>query len=69
MIYGFFCRVAQLGSFTKAAEQLGVAKSRASAIVRTLEADVGSRLLQRNTRSVRLTPDGELFFSSAAENC
>ncbi|WP_460105516.1 LysR family transcriptional regulator [Pseudomonas sp. S3_H06] len=62
-----FCRVAQLGSFTKAAEQLGVAKSRASAVVRTLEADVGSRLLQRNTRSVRLTPDGELFFERCRE--
>jgi DNA-binding transcriptional LysR family regulator len=56
-----FCRVAELASFTKAAEQLSMAKGRVSTIVQSLEAEVGSRLLQRTTRSVRLTPDGEVF--------
>jgi len=56
-----FCRVAELASFTKAAEQLSMAKGRVSTIVQLLEAEVGARLLQRTTRSVRLTPDGEIF--------
>lgn len=56
-----FCRVAELASFTKSAEQLSMAKGRVSTIVQSLEAEVGARLLQRTTRSVRLTPDGEIF--------
>ncbi len=56
-----FCRVAELASFTKAAEQLSMAKGRVSTIVQSLEAEVDGRLLQRTTRSVRLTPDGEVF--------
>ena len=58
-----FCRVAELASFTKAAEHLNMAKGRVSTIVQLLESEVGSRLLQRTTRSVRLTPDGEVFLA------
>jgi DNA-binding transcriptional LysR family regulator len=54
-----FLRVAELASFTKAAEQLGLSKSRASLRVRALEEQLGSHLFQRTTRAVRLTPDGE----------
>ncbi len=56
-----FVRVAELASFTQAAAQLGMPKARASTSVSQLEARLGTRLLQRTTRSVRLTPDGELF--------
>ena len=62
-----FCRVAELASFTKAAEQLNMAKGRVSTVVQLLEAEVGSRLLQRTTRSVRLTPDGEIFLDRCKE--
>ncbi|MBP1204973.1 DNA-binding transcriptional LysR family regulator [Duganella sp. 1411] len=62
-----FCRVAELASFTKAAEQLNMAKGRVSTVVRALEAEVGGRLLQRTTRSVRLTPDGEVFLLRCKE--
>jgi DNA-binding transcriptional LysR family regulator len=62
-----FCRVAELASFTKAAEQLSMAKGRVSTVVRSLEAEVGGRLLQRTTRSVRLTPDGEIFLERCKE--
>ena len=58
-----FCRVAELASFTKAAEHLNMAKGRVSTIIQLLETEVGSRLLQRTTRSVRLTPDGEVFLA------
>jgi len=56
-----FLAVAGTGSFTRAGEQLSLAKSRVSLLVQGLESQLGSRLLQRTTRSVRLTPDGEQF--------
>ena len=62
-----FARVAELGSFTQAAEQLGLAKSRVSTVVRQLEARVGARLLQRTTRHVRLTTDGEQFLDRCGQ--
>src|SRR3954471_9473191 len=62
-----FATVAELASFTRAAEQLGLAKGRVSTAVQQLEAQVGARLLQRTTRSVRLTPDGERFLERCKE--
>ena len=62
-----FATVAQLASFSRAAEQLGLAKGRVSTSVQQLEAQVGTRLLQRTTRSVRLTPDGERFLDRCKE--
>lgn len=60
-----FLKVAELGSFTRAASQLGLAKSRASLVVQALEKDLGARLLQRTTRSVALTEEGEVFAARA----
>jgi DNA-binding transcriptional LysR family regulator len=62
-----FARVAELGSFTRAADQLGLAKGRVSTAVQQLESHVGARLLQRTTRRVRLTPDGEQFLERCKE--
>lgn len=62
-----FARVADLGSFSRAADQLGLAKGRVSAAVQHLEVQVGARLLHRTTRQVRLTPDGELFLERCKE--
>lgn len=56
-----FDRVAELQSFTQAAEQLNLTKSRVSTVVQQLEQHIGTRLLQRTTRQVRLTTDGERF--------
>jgi DNA-binding transcriptional LysR family regulator len=60
-----FVRVAELGNFTRAAQQIGVPKARVSQQVQRLEASVGARLLHRTTRAVRLTPDGDLFLARA----
>ncbi len=62
-----FVRVAELSSFTQAAEQLGLAKGRTSTAVQALEARLGTRLLQRTTRRVHLTPDGEQFLERCKE--
>lgn len=60
-----FVKVAELASFTQAAQHLGVSKSRVSLRVRALEAELGTHLLQRTTRAVRLAPDGERFLVRA----
>jgi DNA-binding transcriptional LysR family regulator len=60
-----FVKVAELGSFTRAADHLGLTKTRVSAAVVQLERDIGTRLLQRTTRSVRLSPDGEALLERA----
>jgi DNA-binding transcriptional LysR family regulator len=61
-----FQQVAQRGSFTRAAAQLGLDKSKVSRDVRALEASIKAVLLVRSTRSVRLTPEGEALFRRVA---
>ncbi|MFZ5547148.1 MAG: LysR substrate-binding domain-containing protein [Pseudomonadota bacterium] len=56
-----FQRVAELGSFTHAADLLGWPKGRVSAQVQALEARLGTRLFHRTTRRVQLTQDGLVF--------
>lgn len=54
-----FVEVANTGSFTLAAERLGLSKSAASKAVSRLEDHQGERLLTRSTRSLALTVSGE----------
>jgi DNA-binding transcriptional LysR family regulator len=54
-----FVAVAELGSFSRAAEQLGMAPSSLSQAIRNFEERLGIRLLQRTTRSVALTEAGQ----------
>lgn len=54
-----FVATVQTGSFTGAAERLGVSNRLTSKYVAELEARLGVRLLQRTTRRIGLTPAGE----------
>ncbi len=54
-------QVAEARSFTVAAGQLGLSQSGLSRAIGRLEAALGVKLLQRNTRNVALTPDGRQF--------
>lgn len=54
-----FVAVAEHGSFTKAAAQLGVSKGSLSHSIRGIEERLGVRLLNRTTRSVAPTEAGE----------
>ena len=56
-----FARVAHHASFTRAADELGVSASALSQTVRTLEAQLGVRLLHRTTRRVALSEHGARF--------
>lgn len=60
-------KVAEHKSFTQAAHSLGTTQSRISRAIAQLEADLGTRLLHRNTRNVSLTPDGCLLVDRSAE--
>ncbi len=53
-----FLRVTELGSFTRAADSLGLPKASVSQAIARLEADLGTQLLHRTTRRVHLTADG-----------
>ncbi len=57
--YRLFLRIASCGSFTQAADQLGLPRPTVSTALQQLEAHLGARLLHRTTRHVSLTPDGE----------
>ena len=57
-----YVRVADLASFTQAAESMGIAKASVSAAVRQLEGVLGTRLLHRTTRKGQMTQDGQVFY-------
>ena len=55
----YFEAVARHASFTRAAEELHVVQSALSQQVRRLEQELGVELMERTSRSVRLTSAGE----------
>jgi len=61
-----FIHVAELGSFSKAAERLHIAQPALSRQIRMLEAELEAPLLVRHGRGVRLTDAGSLFLDRAA---
>ncbi|WP_292226207.1 LysR family transcriptional regulator [Brevundimonas sp.] len=60
-----FVAVADLQSFTRAAEALGTTQSAISVKLKRLEDGLGHRLIERTPRSVRLSAPGALFLESA----
>lgn len=60
---GIFTRVAQEGSFSKAAKSFGIAPSRVSESISRLENHVGATLFNRTTRKISLTSEGRLLFA------
>lgn len=61
-----FVRVVELGSFTKAADALGLSKAFVSKVVNRLEQRLSARLLHRTTRRLALTEAGEALFARSA---
>ncbi len=62
-----FVKVVELSSFSKAAITLGMTKSAVSKQVQALEDSLKVRLLNRTTRTVRLTDEGELLYQQARQ--
>lgn len=62
-----FIKVIQKGSFTGAAMALEMPKSTVSTKVSNLEKNLGTSLIIRSTRQIRLTPAGEAFYQRATQ--
>jgi len=62
-----FIRVAELESFSRAADTLGLPKGSVSRQVQALENLLGIRLLHRTTRRVQLTQDGMVYYERAKD--
>jgi LysR family transcriptional regulator for bpeEF and oprC len=58
-----FTHVARTGSFTAAADAMGMTVASCSALIRKLELHLSVTLLQRSTRSMRLTAEGSLYYA------
>jgi len=63
----YFSKVAETGSFTKAAQTFGVPPSSLSRRVADLEKSLGATLLQRSTRMVKLTEVGRIYYNEIQE--
>ena len=57
-----FKRVVELGSFSKASDELSISQSSVTKSITQLEQHLGARLLNRNTRGISLTEDGLTYY-------
>jgi DNA-binding transcriptional LysR family regulator len=62
-----FVAAARAGSFTAAAEKLGITKSAVGKSIARLEQRLATQLFHRTTRKIALTVDGAAYFASCAE--
>lgn len=62
-----FVRVAEAGSFTAAADHLGLTRSAVTRLVAALEARLGVKLIARSTRSLKLTSAGDSYLERCRE--
>ncbi len=62
-----FVAIVEANALSRAADNLGVPKSRVSRHLKELEEELGERLLERTTRSIRLTEAGERFYRGSLQ--
>ena len=60
-----FSRVVEVGTFTRAAQLLGMPKPTLSKLIQSLEAHLRTKLLNRTTRRVTVTADGAAYYERA----
>ncbi len=58
-----FVRIVEANSFTKAAESLDLPRASLTSTLQNLERHLGAQLLQRTTRRLSLTPEGERYYA------
>lgn len=62
-----FTRIVETSSFTRAANGLNIPRATATHAIQQLEARLGARLLERTTRQVRPTLDGQAFYEHCVQ--
>ncbi|PTT75031.1 LysR family transcriptional regulator [Pelomonas sp. HMWF004] len=60
-----FVRVVEAGTFTRAADSLDLPKATVTRLIQTLEGHLRTKLLNRTTRRVTVTPDGAAYYERA----
>src|ERR1700741_4817142 len=60
-----FARIADTGTFVRAAESLDLPPSTATKLIKELESHLGVKLLHRTTRKVSVTPEGAAYYERA----
>ena len=60
-----FCLIAEMKSFSKAAEAKLITQSAMSHLIKNLEAELGVKLINRHSRTISLTPAGRVFYGHA----
>ncbi|WP_051180591.1 LysR family transcriptional regulator [Caballeronia insecticola] len=60
-----FVRIAESGGFSRAADMLNMPKPTVTKLIQDLEAHLGTRLLQRSTRKVTVTQEGQTYYAYA----
>ena len=60
-----FVRIAEAGSFAKAADTLDLPRSSVSKLLQDLEQHLGVKLVERSTRALTITPEGEAYRDQA----
>lgn len=62
-----FAKLAELGSFTKAADAMGTGRPQVTVAIQELDATLGVRLFHRTPRRVNLTAEGERVYECVEE--
>jgi LysR family transcriptional regulator for bpeEF and oprC len=62
-----FARVVEAGTFSRAADTLGIPKPTVTKLIQMLEARVRAKLLNRTTRRVTVTPDGAAYYERVVQ--
>ena len=60
-----FVRIAESGAFSKAADSMNIPRPTVTKLVQDLERHLGTKLLQRTTRRVNVTPEGTAYYERA----
>ncbi|MBR5510379.1 MAG: LysR family transcriptional regulator [Lachnospiraceae bacterium] len=61
----YFVACAELGSFSKAADELYTTQPNVSKIIKSLEEELGFELFERQKRGIQLTEKGQLIYEQA----
>lgn len=63
----YFCQLALLGNFTRAAVEIGIAQPALSISIQKLEKEVGLKLINRTEKNSLLTAEGDVLFKLATQ--